>query len=250
VFTFRTPANETRAVLIENKIDAPPQPEQAARYRLRGDAGIEGGDWQSYKTCIVAPQTYLSQVTDVLGYDAQINYETLRDWYEQSNLDEARAQFKVRLLTEAIEQNRRGYTPRFDERVTRFWRDYWMVASSEFPELAMLEPGSKPTDSSWITFRSEAIGRNRVIIHKLDRGVVDLELSGAGHALKELQSAYDALLDLQGVALVPSGKSAVIRIQVPKIDRFGDCGAQIDAARAGLRAAFRLRYLSCLIHTD
>ena len=49
----------TRAVLIENKIDAIAQPEQANRYKLRGEAGIENGDWGSFSTCIMAPERYL-----------------------------------------------------------------------------------------------------------------------------------------------------------------------------------------------
>jgi hypothetical protein len=34
---------ERLALLIENKVDAPPQPEQAARYRRRGEIGL--ADW-------------------------------------------------------------------------------------------------------------------------------------------------------------------------------------------------------------
>ena len=49
------------ALLIENKIDAPPQPEQAARYRLRGQLGVEDGSWAKFRTCMTAPQAYLNR---------------------------------------------------------------------------------------------------------------------------------------------------------------------------------------------
>ena len=51
------------AILIENKIDAPPQPDQALRYWLRVDAGIEKAFWQTFRTCIIAPELYLAGQT-------------------------------------------------------------------------------------------------------------------------------------------------------------------------------------------
>src|SRR2546427_7288272 len=47
------------AVLIEDKVDAAAQPDQASRYRIRGERGVEGGRWDQFVTCIVARQSYL-----------------------------------------------------------------------------------------------------------------------------------------------------------------------------------------------
>ncbi|MBM4387545.1 MAG: PD-(D/E)XK nuclease family protein [Deltaproteobacteria bacterium] len=44
------------AILMENKIDALAQPEQASRYRKRGEMGCRDGLWQRFLTCIVAPE--------------------------------------------------------------------------------------------------------------------------------------------------------------------------------------------------
>jgi hypothetical protein len=42
VLSFRDSAQKAWTILIENKIDAPPQPDQAARYAERGRVGVRG----------------------------------------------------------------------------------------------------------------------------------------------------------------------------------------------------------------
>ena len=48
--------NNSHAILVENKISAITQPNQARRYILRGDKGITSRFWGSYSTCIIAPE--------------------------------------------------------------------------------------------------------------------------------------------------------------------------------------------------
>lgn len=51
VYAFVAATGKRIAVLIENKIGAPPQPEQAERYKQRGSKGIDRGDWDDCVTC-------------------------------------------------------------------------------------------------------------------------------------------------------------------------------------------------------
>ena len=60
---------------------------------------------------------------------------------------------KSYLIRQAIEQNRRGYTPETDEAVTKFWNEYWEFCTKQYPELEMRQPGNKPAGSDWPTFR-------------------------------------------------------------------------------------------------
>jgi hypothetical protein len=243
VFRFGPHPGEMRAVLIENKIDALPQPEQCCRYRARGEAGIEAGHWVAFKTCIVAPQLYLSKVSDAVGYDVALSYESLLDWFRANRSDPERSRYKAHLINEAIQKNRRGYNPKRDERVSQFWHAYWNQAHLEFPELEMKEPGAKPAQSTWIEFRPKNLGGSRRIIHKLPNGIVDLQMDGAAHSVAGLASIHRDTLG-SGVEIVQSGKSASVRICVPIIDLYGDYGEQMSKVRAGLRAAFRLLILS------
>ena len=52
-----------RAVLIENKIGASPQPDQAARYAERGRLAAEKGTWHEFRTCIVAPERAMAHTS-------------------------------------------------------------------------------------------------------------------------------------------------------------------------------------------
>jgi hypothetical protein len=242
VVLYSLPPSECHAVLIENKINAPAQPDQGLRYKRRGEVGVLAGTWRSFRTCIVAPQRYLDANGDASHYDARISYEVIRAWFLDREAD-SRAVFRARLLAEAIEQSRRGYTPEADERMTQFWRRYWECAADEFPELNLPEPGPKPAGSNWIEFRPEALGPDRRIYHKLPAGFVDLQLDGSACRLEAIKSDISSLLG-SDTEVVITGKSSSIRVRVPPLNPFGDFGDQISAARTGMRAAFRLLFIA------
>jgi hypothetical protein len=206
---------------------------------MRGDAGVESGYWVFYKTCILAPQAYLSRVTDANTYDMKIPYESIRDWFQVESNNAARSHYKSQLMQEAIDQNRRGYSPKADELVSQFWESYWRYASEKFPILSMQQPAKKPGNSRWIRFMPAALGAKKSIIHKLDKGYVDLQIDSAGERVESLEVDYKASLD-QDMEIVRTGKSASIRISVPPIDLFKEFEQQIDSASAGLDAATRL----------
>ncbi len=46
------------AILIEDKIDAKFQKDQAKRCRERGEFGVKNGDWAHFTTCLCAPDGY------------------------------------------------------------------------------------------------------------------------------------------------------------------------------------------------
>lgn len=73
-FGFRTDAGNRHIVLIENKIDAAKQPDQVNRYYNRGQFRVEGGDWDSYTVCLLAPERYVSE-EDEAAFDSIIQYE-------------------------------------------------------------------------------------------------------------------------------------------------------------------------------
>ena len=47
------------AILIENKVNAPTQPDQYQRYCQRGQRGLLDGQWRDFTVYIAAPQKYL-----------------------------------------------------------------------------------------------------------------------------------------------------------------------------------------------
>lgn len=238
--------SDRHAVLIENKIAAPPQTLQAERYRLRGEAGIQDSEWEAFTTCIVAPRRYLETRHREASFDAAIAYEDVEAWFRSDAQPSARSEYKARLLRQAIDEQRRGYSPKEHPGITVLWRSYWLTASSEFPELGMSEPGPKPAASDWIQFRPPTIGPGRRIVHKLSRGFVDLQLDGAGQDLELMGKRYGHLL-AEDLRLEATGKSVSFRKLVPVISLLTEPDSQVDNMRAGMRAALQLIMLSRLI---
>jgi hypothetical protein len=239
VLTYENSRSERHAILIENKIDATAQPDQAARYGQRGQAGIDVGDWVRYSTCMFAPARYIDANYHAKSYDSVITYEQVRDWLRLRESFSRRRDYRAAVLDSAIEQNRRGYQPQADARVTQLCRAYWQSASQEFPELEMPEPGPRPAGSSWIEFRPRALGPGKRIYHKLDKGIVDLQIDRAADQASSIAATLGSLLG-RDTEVVTTGKSVSIRATVPAIDRFADFESQRSEARTGMRAAYRL----------
>ncbi len=229
------------ALLIENKIDASPQPEQAKRYTLRGNVGIDDKHWWDFRSVLVTPQNYLEQETNMSGYNRTLSYESVRDWFISQN--NKRATYAAKLIQEAIEQNRRGYTQVVDEQVTKFWKNYYILATAEFPELAMRRPRGIPLGSDWIQFRPKALPKRCLIRHKLTRGYIDLELAGLGHRVERLIELNKNSLE-PDEEIVVTGKSASFRLTVTSINKLHSFEEQREKVYEGLRAAKRLLELS------
>src|SRR5258706_3955926 len=64
------PECETR-ILVENKINAPPQPDQARGYRTRANQYLSRG-CNTVVTVIIAPAQYLRDGVKAMGYDHQV----------------------------------------------------------------------------------------------------------------------------------------------------------------------------------
>jgi hypothetical protein len=237
VVEFSDQEGSLHAVLIENKVDAIPQPDQANRYRKRGEVGIDEGLWQRFTTCILAPERYLRNTSEAGLYDTKVSYETLSELVGTSlkGLPE-RAKYRQELLKHAIDQNRRGYSPKQDDRVTLFWRNYWECVTARFPDLRMKEPGPKPAEATWIEFHPFGFPKGFWIYHKLKEGTIDLQTPVKEDRLPDLVLACKAWLK-EGTQVVKTGKSCSIRTAVQKLDPACDFAEQKQEAFAGMEAA-------------
>ncbi len=61
---------EVSRLLIENKVGAGLQPQQAERYRQRGDSYLATGKCTTYHTILLAPAQYFGEVDSAKGFDA------------------------------------------------------------------------------------------------------------------------------------------------------------------------------------
>ncbi len=237
---------ERVGILIENKIDAPAQPDQARRYISRGLVGSLAGEWIRYISCIVAPNKYLQGDPEAEHYHHRVSYEEIRDWLRDNTPDTSRRAFRLDVLNTAINQNRRGRIKHRDERVSQFFRDYYDFAGKHFPNTRMREYQDVGANNTWPEFRPDGLRDNYArafILHKTDLECVDLQLEGLGSEVARLRELNQSLLDSE-VRLVAKGKSAVFSIRVPRMDTKMSLAGQEPQAQTALRAVERLTLIA------
>lgn len=226
-------------LLIENKVNAGFQRQQAERYRIRGNTYLERGEYSSFRTVLVAPDRYFGSATELKGFNARITYEAIRDWFANTHSMGARKNYKEGLLTAAIKRGTHGYRPVIDPPVTNFWHMYWQLAQKNAPELEMKEPASKPARAGFIYFHPTNLPIGVDIVHKLRHGNVDLQFAAMGNRLNELRTLLRHNVD-PDMKIVKASKSGSVRLRVPQLNTRLDFAKQEEHARQGLDAAKRL----------
>ena len=240
VYLFRSEEGKIIALLIENKIDAPPQPAQAERYRKRGERGVTEGLWQEFRTCVVAPEQYLSAGTETSLYDCPISYEELLSFFVSRRHRDRRFLYKAQVIREAIQKQRDGYQPKISPEMTRFVAEYVAVAEVEYPQLRVLPAKPRPAGSTWITFKPNDYPRSASLNHQLTGGYVKLFLADAAREFEVWQARLSPWLET-GMSVTQAGKSVGLVVSVPVLDPLGQSVAdQLSDVREGLAAAARV----------
>lgn len=225
-------------LLIENKISAGFQPDQARRYEERGCSYRERGICDVHATLLLAPRRYIGDSGDKKGFTAAVSYEELLAWFEGSDIG-ARKDFKRTMLRSAIDRAVLGYQPTADLSVTDFWMGYWKVASERAPQLQMRKPSGKPARSGFIIFAPQGLAPRCNLVHKVKKGFVDLQLRGLGGCTHEVKEILDTYLE-GDMVIAKASKSAAVRLEVPVLSTVQSIAGQSDGVFVGVAAAARL----------
>ena len=204
-------------LLIENKVGANLQPQQAERYHERGQGYVRHGICSAFYTVLVAPKSYFGNEPNSKGFDACLTYEAVQDWFVENHEEELRANYKYHLLSAAINKATFGWELLVNEPITRFWRVYWKLVCKLAPELELPEPTPKPSGSSFVYFHPSRLKGNLRLVHKVQHGNVDLQFEGDAAQLAKLRERCGPTLPPQ-MTIERAGKSAVIRVRVAPID--------------------------------
>lgn len=145
--------NQRYVLMFENKINAPAQPKQCARYSDRGNAYIRNGKADRFSVFIVAPADYLAANGEAQKYDKfQVSFEELK---EQMYPDYDT--FMIAILDRGIEKYRNAII--IDQQVTAFWQAYIAFQEKYAPELDLCKNISeRGATSSWISFGTALSG--------------------------------------------------------------------------------------------
>ena len=201
--------NHKIGFLIEDKIDAVAMPNQSGRYSVRGKKGIREGKYEDFFVFIIAPKSYLESNSEAQKYQYQIAYEEL--------LEAVTDEYGKAVLSKAIEIKKKGYEPIEDKIATKFWQDYYAFIDKNYKNVIDIckTDGPRGSKGGWPRIRTN--DKRVYIMHKSDRGYIDLTFERMGEHYREFRDFVEPLLE-DGLTIQRTNKSMAIRMDVPIID--------------------------------
>lgn len=255
------------ALLIENKLDATEQPDQAESYRE--ELTILAEPFAKRAMAIVCPDQYRADHKEfVEKFDAAITYEELAHHFRESStgsdVEAARMSFRADLLDQAVRKSRRGYTPLPNAVIGGFNAQYVALLRQAAPNIvpgpSMLKDANPDESVSMIFDHARSFAnlpkeiRPTRFAHEFGRGMehranyVAVVFGGWGSALSVVKEQF--LKDTAVLGAAFSSKPAtktrpnpglVMTCQTPAIDNQADFGAQTPSILAGIQQATALR---------
>lgn len=230
-----------RALLIEDKIDAAFQPDQATRYKRRGELGIPKL-WSAYATCLVAPSAYIKEDH---GFQYEAALEAISPLLSPDSAQ--RRQFKQKIIKTAIEsQSLVG--PKIEiSKITEFRRRYYLAFQQFRAELESQnesftlrdvdapKPRAAWWGDTWYSFKGPGLNPRAYVNHKADRAYVDLTFPNTDKRDLEQNGPFDADMTVH-----QTGKSAALRLESPLIDQLADFSSQAALVSKAFQQVLRL----------
>ena len=258
----------THALLIENKLDASEQPDQAESYREELHRITD--DYSNAIMLIVCPEAYaLEHAAFTKKFDTVITYEELSHYFKQraatlNGEGAMRARFRRDILDQAIHKHRRGYTPVPNDVVGDFNARYVALLAEVAPAIrpgkSMLKPANPDESTSMIFDQRASLAELPPEVlptrfaHELGRGqdhranYVAVTFGGWGTALPVLKEAIERELAILSpiVSAKPPTKvrpnpGLTVACATPPVDNQQDFDAQRDRLIAGVKRAEVLR---------
>jgi hypothetical protein len=213
IVLFEEEAGRRFALLIEDKVDAPIQPDQAGRYRLRAEKDVRLGLYAEYAVILCAPRFYIESRPDLSVFDHRVSFEEIAAFFLQTE-PTVREQYRAQFLATAATRRVNTWTREADETTDAFWEAAYQLATRDFPILEMKRL-VVTKGSSWISFRPRDMPtqpKRTYISLKGDRGQIDLTFSNT--IAHQFASVVSPWLN-PGMAIHQTAASAAIRIETP-----------------------------------
>lgn len=218
IFIFDAEDGSTKAILIENKISARPQPDQAQRYIERGEKGKAEETWQEYRTCVIAPRNYLESPAHAELYQCEITYEEIMAFFSSRRTVDERSGYRAKMMLEAVTQHRRGYTQIVDQKMTTFAKEYWQYVQSHYPNLKMPVPKPRAAGNTWIYFFPSGLPKSVDVVHQLSAGYVKVFFKQQASDFEAIRARYQDMVGLiPGLEVELTGKSVAISVPVDSV---------------------------------
>ena len=174
---FQDDRGSKHAILTENKIDAPPGPNQAEDYAKYAEWGKENRLWKSAVTVLIASEGYLTKSISN-AYDRIISYEEVAERAESFGLQA----LSEHLLAGIKRYQHTGEPRNPDEIVSSFRVQYSGLLRDEYPHLYKLlsARGKELFDGSqkWFYFK---LINGVEIVHKISNNVYEQNVNDEQH---------------------------------------------------------------------
>lgn len=167
---------ENILILIENKIYAPEQFEQAIRYHKNWENIVNDKDNNitRYITCLISPEIYFQEDAPMKEYEYKISYESILSYFEKQEKN-PRIEFKIMVINNWIERARTWYQRITDSNTDNFY-NYFENVSKKYPILEYKRPKEVAKSNSWIIFSPKILPPKVKIVYKWDRWFLDLQI--------------------------------------------------------------------------
>jgi hypothetical protein len=260
--------NTRTALLIENKIDAQEQPDQAESYR--DELKTLSSEYDLTAMIVVCPEEYRNQHYHFTSkFDVCLTYQTIRNWFsdaqkEAGNEDVLRYRFRTELFEQAIHKHRRGYTPIPDIAVGDFNAKYVKMLAELAPKIipgnSMLKPANPRESTSMIFDQKKSLAeipddvRPTRFAHELGRGsdkranYVAVTFAGWGAFISSLHARMQAdtiMINAEFTSKKPNKSrptpGLVMLIPTEPVDNQGSFTSQQEKLATGIETALKLR---------
>jgi hypothetical protein len=143
---------------------------------------------------------------------------------------------RSKVIEQAIEKAESSGPQSVDIHVTSFRKAYFRLLREAQINAEMNEPKGVYEGEIWFRIRSALLRDGAYIHHKSDRGFVDLTFPDTdANLLEDLRPFLQP-----GMATKQTGKSAAIRLEVPKVESFADFKAEEGKVQQALNAVSQL----------
>jgi hypothetical protein len=238
VIVYQSKNGNRFALLIEDKVDARLQVDQAKRYRLRAEKEQASGEYSDFEVILCAPNYYISNRYDLDGFDRKLSFEQIADIIEQPQ--DKRALYRACFLRTAGTKHINAWQREDDPATNDFWDAAYELASHEFPILEMKRL-KLTKDSVWITLRPQdfpTMPKSVCVALKGNHGCVDLTFGKT--TAHQFHATIRHLLKPPMIVL-QTRASAAIRIETPSFQISEGFANALPKVKAAFEAS------SCLI---
>lgn len=236
---FRDSAGCRLRVLIENKVGASLQPQQAERYLARGEhyrAPVSATPWSRS----LSHQRGTSQIAKPPRASTAASTTSLCLTGSREPNTSARAGATKQPCSDA--RSKKACLDTSPWRTTLSPRCGAATGAHRelAPELEMREPFGWHAKAGLVLMRAPRLASIGVRLrHKIKKGKVDLELPGMGRSLNAVHATLEHLLE-DGMSIQQAQESAAVRIKVPALSTVTKFDRQRKAAAHGVRAVKRM----------